>query len=117
VVGAAGRSGAGCGRALVPNRQTLLPSIANTGTLRRVAATNSTSACAPGWSGKSESCKEGPKASKADHQQFLVLLSAGALFHKAKGPAPFHSIESVDNLISIEDRDEPVHSLRGVSWA
>ena len=31
-------------------------------------------------------------------------------------PAPFHSIESVDNLISIEDRDEPVHCLRGVKW-
>lgn len=40
-----------------------------------------------------------------------------ALFHKAKGPAPSHSIESVDNLISIEDRDEPVHCMRGVSWA
>ena len=32
-------------------------------------------------------------------------------------PAPFHSIESVDNLISIEDRDEPVHRTRGVAWA
>jgi hypothetical protein len=30
-------------------------------------------------------------------------------------PAPFHSIESVDNLISIEDRDEPVHRTRGVA--
>ena len=38
-----------------------------------------------------------------------------ALFHKAKGPAPFHSIESVDKFISIEDRDEPVHCMRSVS--
>jgi hypothetical protein len=36
------------------------------------------------------------------------------LFHKSKGPAPFHSIESVDDLISIEDRDEPVHRMRSV---
>jgi hypothetical protein len=56
----------------------LLPSIANTGTLRRATATDSTSARAPSWSGKSESYKEGPKASKADHQRFLVLLSAEA---------------------------------------
>ena len=41
----------------------------------------------------------------------------GPLFHKAKGAAPFHSIESVDDLISIEYRDEPVHCTRGVSWA
>jgi hypothetical protein len=43
--------------------------------------------------------------------------TSGPLFHKAKGAAPFHSIESVDDLISIEDRDEPVHCLRGVPWA
>jgi hypothetical protein len=36
------------------------------------------------------------------------------LFHNSKGPAPFHSI---DNLISIEDRDKPVHCTRGVPWA
>jgi hypothetical protein len=42
---------------------------------------------------------------------------AGPLFHKANSPALFHSIESVDKLISIEDRDEPVHRLRSVSWA
>ena len=41
----------------------------------------------------------------------------GRLFHKAKGPAPFHSIESVDKLISIEDRDEPVHCISRVSRA
>jgi hypothetical protein len=41
----------------------------------------------------------------------------GPLFHRAKAPAPFHSIESVDNLIFIEDRDEPVHCQRGVPWA
>ena len=40
----------------------------------------------------------------------------GPLFHKAKGPAPFHSIEGVDKFVSIEDRDEPVHCLRGVKW-
>jgi hypothetical protein len=34
--------------------------------------------------------------------------------HEAKGSAPFHSIESKDNLISIEDGDEPVHCTRGV---
>ena len=39
------------------------------------------------------------------------------LFHKAKDSAPVHSIESVDNLISIEDGDEPVHCTRGVMWA
>jgi hypothetical protein len=43
--------------------------------------------------------------------------AGGPLFHKAKGAAPFHSIESVDDLISIEDRDEPVHCTRGVMWA
>ena len=63
-----------------------------------------------------------------------LFKPGGLLFHKAKSPALFHSIESVDNLISIEDRDEPVHYLRtmnntdqetvlramedrGVSWA
>jgi hypothetical protein len=44
-------------------------------------------------------------------------LTAGPLFHKANSPALFHSIESVDKLISIEDRDEPVHCTRSVSWA
>jgi hypothetical protein len=43
--------------------------------------------------------------------------AGGPLFHKAKGAAPFHSIESVDDLISIEDRDEPVHCKRSVKWA
>ena len=43
--------------------------------------------------------------------------AAGSLFHKANSPALFHSIESVDNLISVEDRDEPVHCTRSVSWA
>ena len=38
----------------------------------------------------------------------------GPLFHKAKGAAPFHSIEGVDDLISIEDPDEPVHCMRSV---
>jgi hypothetical protein len=37
--------------------------------------------------------------------------------HKAKGPAPFHSIESVDNLISIENGYQPVHHSRGVARA
>jgi hypothetical protein len=46
-----------------------------------------------------------------------VVRRAALLFHKAKGSAPFHSIESVDKLISIEDRDEPVHRTRSVSWA
>ena len=41
----------------------------------------------------------------------------GPLFHKAKGAAPFHSIEGVDDLISIEDPDEPVHCMRSVSRA
>ena len=44
------------------------------------------------------------------------LLSA-PLFHKAKDSAPVHSIESKDNLVSIEDGDEPVHCTRGVMWA
>jgi hypothetical protein len=39
------------------------------------------------------------------------------LFHKAKGSAPFHSIEGKDNLISTEDGDEPVHCTRGVMRA
>jgi hypothetical protein len=39
------------------------------------------------------------------------------LFNKAKGSAPFHSIESKDDLISAEDGDEPVHCTRGVMWA
>jgi hypothetical protein len=39
------------------------------------------------------------------------------LFHKAKSSAPFHPIESVDKIIFIEDRDEPVHCTRSVSWA
>jgi hypothetical protein len=46
-----------------------------------------------------------------------LFKPGGLLFHKAKSPALFHSIESVDNLISIEDRDEPVHRTRGVAWA
>jgi hypothetical protein len=37
-----------------------------------------------------------------------------ALFHEAKGPASFHSIKGMDNLILIEDRDEPVQCARGV---
>ena len=45
------------------------------------------------------------------------IYAGGLLFHKAKSPAPFHSIESVDNLIPIEDRDKPVHRTRGVPWA
>jgi hypothetical protein len=40
-----------------------------------------------------------------------------ASFHKAKDSAPAHSIESKDNLVSIEDGDEPVHCTRGVMWA
>jgi hypothetical protein len=43
-------------------------------------------------------------------------LGNQVLFHKAKSPALFRSIESVDKFISIEDRDEPVHRLRSVSW-
>jgi hypothetical protein len=31
-----------------------------------------------------------------------------ASFHKAKDSAPAHSIESKDNLVSVEDGDEPV---------
>jgi hypothetical protein len=38
------------------------------------------------------------------------------LFNKSKSPALFHSIEGVDKLISIEDRDEPVHCTRSVPW-
>ena len=46
------------------------------------------------------------------------LLTPGApLFHKTKESTPLHSIESMDNLISIEDGDEPVHCTRGVMWA
>jgi len=45
------------------------------------------------------------------------LPPGASLFHKAKDSAPVHSIESVDNLISIEDRDEPVHCPGGVPWA
>jgi hypothetical protein len=44
------------------------------------------------------------------------LTPGGPLFHKAKGAAPFHSIESKDNLISIEDGDEPVHCTCSVVW-
>jgi hypothetical protein len=43
-----------------------------------------------------------------------IAHRGGPLFHKAKGPASFHSIKGMDNLISIEDRDEPVHCTRGV---
>lgn len=57
----------GCGRAYVPNWQTLLPSIADTSPFRRAAAPDSTSPRSRGWPSKSESYKEGPKASKADH--------------------------------------------------
>ena len=41
----------------------------------------------------------------------------GPLFHKAKSPAPFHSIKSVDHLISIENSYQPVHRSRGVARA
>jgi hypothetical protein len=37
--------------------------------------------------------------------------------HKAKVSAPFHSIESVDNLISVEDGYQPVQCECGVPWA
>ena len=40
-----------------------------------------------------------------------------ASFHKANSPALFHSVESLDNFISIEDCDEPVHCTRRVAWA
>jgi hypothetical protein len=42
---------------------------------------------------------------------------AGPLFYQPKDSAPFHSIESVDNLISIEDHNEPVHRTRSILWA
>ena len=35
----------------------------------------------------------------------------------AKGPAPFHSIERVDNLVSIENGYQPVHRFRSVARA
>ena len=38
-------------------------------------------------------------------------------FHEPKGPAPFHSIESVDNLVSIENGYQPVHRARSVALA
>lgn len=38
------------------------------------------------------------------------------LFNKSKSLALFHSIEGVDKLISIENRDEPVHCTCSVSW-
>jgi hypothetical protein len=45
-------------------------------------------------------------------------LPPGApLFHKAKDSAPVHSIESVDNLISVEDGYQPVQCECGVPWA
>ena len=40
-----------------------------------------------------------------------------ALFHEPKGPAPFHSIKSVDNLVSIENGYQPVHRARSVARA
>ena len=46
-----------------------------------------------------------------------LLLGNQVLFHKAKSPALFHPIESVDKFISIEDRNEAVHCTRSISWA
>src|SRR5215207_4397419 len=40
-----------------------------------------------------------------------------ALFHEPKGPGPFHSIKSVDNLVSIENGYQPVHRARSVALA
>jgi hypothetical protein len=37
------------------------------------------------------------------------------LFHEAKGSSYFHSIDSVDNLISIENGYQLVHRSRGVA--
>jgi hypothetical protein len=48
-------------------RASLLPSIADTSPFRRAATPDSTSPYSRGWASKSESYKEGPKASKADH--------------------------------------------------
>jgi hypothetical protein len=66
----------GCGRARVPNGQALLPSIADTSPFRRAATPDSTSPRSRFWPSKSESYKEGPKATNADHQRLLVVLSA-----------------------------------------
>jgi hypothetical protein len=63
-IGAAGRSWSRRRWALVPNRQTLLPSVADASSFRRGAAPDPTSARAPGWSGKSESYKAGSKKVK-----------------------------------------------------
>ncbi len=46
-----------------------------------------------------------------------MALPGGYLFYKAKGSAPLHSINSVDNLISIENGYQPVHRMRGVARA
>jgi hypothetical protein len=43
-------------------------------------------------------------------------VHAGGLFYEAKA-APFHTIDSVDNLISIENGYQPVHRSRGVARA
>jgi len=40
--------------------------------------------------------------------------SRGSLFHKTNSSALFHPVESVDKLISIEDRDESVHCTGSV---
>jgi hypothetical protein len=67
----------GCGRAHVPNGQTLLPSITHASPFRRTVASDSTSARSRGWPTKSESYKEGPQASEADHQRLLVVSRNG----------------------------------------
>jgi hypothetical protein len=76
VIRAARGSWPGCGRAHVANGHSFLPPIANARSLRRAATANAASSRSPGWPSKSGSYKEGPKASKADHQRLLVVLSA-----------------------------------------
>jgi hypothetical protein len=46
------------------------------------------------------------------------LLTAARLYSTSrKGPALFHSIKSVDNLVSIENGYQPVHRARSVARA
>jgi hypothetical protein len=44
-------------------------------------------------------------------------FTLAGLFHKAKSPTPFHSINSMDNLFSVENGYQPVYRSRGVSRA
>jgi hypothetical protein len=54
-----------------------LAAIHHASPFRRTIAPDSTSARSRGWPTKSESYKEGAKASEADHQRLLVVLRNG----------------------------------------